>query len=458
MQAQNVQQFIDQHPFSPLQKRVLALCFLVVAIDGFDTASIGFIAPALRGEWGLSAAALAPLFGAGLFGLMAGALLLGPMADRFGRKPVLLLSVAFFGLTSLLSAFADNMTTLLVLRFLTGLGLGGAMPTTITLTSEYCPQPRRASLVTLMFCGFTIGSALGGLVAAQLLATVGWRGILTIGGVIPLLLVPALLFALPESLRWMVLRGRGASTAAQGIMRKIANTAQVLPPLTVSDVKLPGSPVTQLFRPGLIGGTLLLWSTFFMSLLIIYLLSSWLPTILNGAGHSLSQASFISSAFQIGGTLGAILLGRWMDRYRPHRVLATAYLAAAACIVVVGMATQNVPLLVLAVFGVGFGVSGSQVGANALAAAFYPTTSRATGVSWASAIGRSGSVLGSMVGGSLLAAELSTQTIFLMLAVPAVLAALALLAMGRLQGRAEPAALDTAPVMPLQPTTNNSLT
>ena len=457
MQAQNVQQFIDQHPFSPLQKRVLALCFLVVAIDGFDTASIGFIAPALRGEWGLSAAALAPLFGAGLFGLMAGALLLGPMADRFGRKPVLLLSVAFFGLTSLLSAFADDMTTLLVLRFLTGLGLGGAMPTTITLTSEYCPQPRRASLVTLMFCGFTIGSALGGLVAAQLLASVGWRGILIIGGVIPLLLVPALLFALPESLRWMVLRGRGASTAAQGIMRKIANTAQALPPLTVSDVKLPGSPVTQLFRPGLIGGTLLLWSTFFMSLLIIYLLSSWLPTILNGAGHSLSQASFISSAFQIGGTLGAILLGRWMDRYRPHRVLATAYLAAAACIVVVGMATQNVPLLVLAVFGVGFGVSGSQVGANALAAAFYPTTSRATGVSWASAIGRSGSVLGSMVGGALLAAELSTQTIFLMLAVPAVLAALALLAMGRLQ-RAEPAALDTAQVMPLQPTTNNSLT
>lgn len=453
MQAQNVQQFIDQHPFSPLQKRVLALCFLVVAIDGFDTASIGFIAPALRGEWGLSAAALAPLFGAGLFGLMAGALLLGPMADRFGRKPVLLLSVAFFGLTSLLSAFADNMTTLLVLRFLTGLGLGGAMPTTITLTSEYCPQARRASLVTLMFCGFTIGSALGGLVAAQLLASVGWRGILTIGGVIPLLLVPALLFALPESLRWMVLRGRGASTVAQGIMRKIAKTAQALPPLTVSDVKLPGSPVTQLFRPGLIGGTLLLWSTFFMSLLIIYLLSSWLPTILNGAGHSLSQASFISSALQIGGTLGAILLGRWMDRYRPHRVLATAYLAAAACIVVVGMATQNVPLLVLAVFGVGFGVSGSQVGANALAAAFYPTTSRATGVSWASAVGRSGSVLGSMVGGALLAAELSTQTIFLMLAVPAVLAAFALLAMGRLQ---QPVA--TAPVMPLQPTTNNSLT
>jgi AAHS family 4-hydroxybenzoate transporter-like MFS transporter len=160
----------------------------------------------------------------------------------------------------------------------------------------------------------------------------------------------------------------------------------------------------------------------------------------------LSQASFISSAFQIGGTAGALLLGRWMDRYRPQRVLAIAYLAAAVCIVAVGVSADNVPLLVLAVFGVGFGVSGSQVGANALAAAFYPTANRATGVSWASAVGRSGSVVGSMLGGALLAAQLSNQTIFLLLAIPAVLAACALLAMGRLQGRAK-AALVTPPTV-----------
>jgi AAHS family 4-hydroxybenzoate transporter-like MFS transporter len=381
----DVQQFIDSHPFSRLQKRLLALCFLVVAIDGFDTASIGFIAPALRAEWHLTAASLAPLFGIGLFGLMAGALLLGPLADRYGRKPVLMLSVGFFAVASLLSAFATDMPTLLALRFLTGLGLGGAMPCAITLTSEYCPQPRRAGLVTMMFCGFTLGSAFGGLMAAQLLATIGWRGVLLIGGVLPLLLLPALSMALPESLRWMVMRGRGAGAVA-ALAGRIAGRA--VPQLVVSDRKLPGSPVAQLFRPELLGGTLLLWGTFFMSLLIIYLLSSWLPTLLSGAGHSLSQASFISSAFQIGGTAGALLLGRWMDRYRPQRVLATAYLAAAVCIVAVGLSADNIPLLVLAVFGVGFGVSGSQVGANALAAAFYPTANRATGVGWASAVGR----------------------------------------------------------------------
>ena len=430
MQAQSVQQFIDTQPYSPLQKRVLALCFLVVAIDGFDTSSIGFIAPALRAGWKLSATQLAPLFGIGLFGLMAGALLLGPVADRYGRKPVLVLSVAFFGGTSLLSAFAHDMQALLALRFLTGLGLGGAMPTAITLTSEYCPQRRRATLVTLMFCGFTIGSAVGGAVAGQLLPTVGWRGILVIGGVLPLLLAPMLVAMLPESLRWLVLRGRDGGAIAE----RIAGTAP--PPMRVDAVALPGSPVTQLFRPGLVGGTLLLWVTFFMSLLIIYLLSSWLPTILNGAGHGLAQASFISAASPVGGTLGAILLGRWMDRFRPHRVLALAYLVAALCIALIGVATTNVPVLVLAVFGVGFGISGAQIGANALAAAFYPTTSRATGVSWALAVGRTGSVLGSMVGGALVAAQLSNESIFLMLAVPAVLAALALLAMSRLEAPA----------------------
>ena len=245
----DVQEFINSNAFSTFQRNILILCFLVVTVDGFDTASIGFIAPAIKAEWQLSAAALAPLFGAGLFGLMSGALIFGPLADRFGRKPILIFSVAFFGLASLLSVFSTGLPMLLVLRFLTGLGLGGAMPSAVTLTSEYCPQGRRASLVTLMFCGFTVGSALGGLVAAQMLSSMGWRGVLCVGGVLPLLLVPLLAFKLPESLRFLLEKGKNGEQVAR-IVACIAPHAKA-PDLMVSDKKLTGSPVASLFRQGM---------------------------------------------------------------------------------------------------------------------------------------------------------------------------------------------------------------
>src|SRR5262245_47659969 len=188
----DVQAFIDAHALSGVQRRLLFLCFLVVAIDGFDTALIGFIAPAVRVEWGLAVSSLGPLFAAGLLGLMLGAFVVGPLADRHGRKALLVVSMLVFGLASLAASLSGDLRTLTWLRFLTGVGLGGAIPTSITLASECCPAPRRASLVTLMFCGFTIGSALAGLIAAQVLERYGWRPLLVGGGVAPLALAPVL--------------------------------------------------------------------------------------------------------------------------------------------------------------------------------------------------------------------------------------------------------------------------
>jgi AAHS family 4-hydroxybenzoate transporter-like MFS transporter len=195
-------------------------------------------------------------------------------------------------------------------------------------------------------------------------------------------------------------------------------------------VKAPGSPVGQLFRDGLGLGTLLIWTTFFMSLLVFYLLSSWLPLLITTAGFSMEHASLMGATLATGGTVGAILIGRLMDRFEPHRVLAGAYLVAGGFVILLGNAVATPWLLVVAIFGAGFGVAGAQVGINALAAGFYPTASRATGVSWANAVGRTGSVLGSMVGGVLLSLGWDLATVFAAAALPAFLAALAMLAKG----------------------------
>lgn len=434
----DVQNFIDQNPLSWVQKRIMWLCFLIVAIDGFDTAAVGFIAPALKAEWSLQATGLAPLFGAGLFGLMAGALIFGPLADKWGRKTILVGSVIVFGVASVIAATATDMNSLIVWRFITGLGLGGAMPNAITLTSEYSPTRRRSNLVTLMFCGFTIGSALGGILSAQLLPSIGWRGILLIGGIAPLVTIPLLLVFLPESLRFLVLKNK-AKDKIDKIVRSIAPHIAVIPHLVPTQNETNKAGIRDLFSRQYALGTFLIWCTFFMSLLIIYLISSWMPTMLTNHGFDLKNASWVTSVFQIGGTIGAIVIGYLMDKTDSTKVLSIAYLLGAAFLVCLGFGIQNamMPLLLLGMFGVGVGISGSQVGVNAFSSSFYPTHCRATGVSWANAVGRSGSVVGSIIGGWLMSLSLSTFEILSLLAVPAAFAAFSLYMLKRMKQKAD---------------------
>jgi AAHS family 4-hydroxybenzoate transporter-like MFS transporter len=426
----DIQRFIDARGLSPVQIVIFVLCFLVVAVDGFDTMAIGFIAPALRTEWAATPTQLAPLFGAGIFGLMIGAFVFGPAADRLGRRAILALTVLFFGAASLGSAYVRSIGVLTLLRFVTGLGLGGAMPSAISLTSEYSPESRRSFFVMIMFSGFPLGSALGGVAAAHLIAAYGWRSVLVLGGVLPLLLAPALWAILPESVRFLVTRDdRDARVAAT--LRRVAPDA-VIPAGTrfVGGARPERLAVGDLFRPDLLVGTLFLWVTFFMSLLGIFLLTSWLPLLLSGTGVSLGMASLVTSLLMGGGTLGGVALGRIMDRFHPHRVLGVAYALGGVFIIAIGIVAAVPWLMALAALGAGFGAVGSHNGINAVAAAYYPTTSRATGVSWAQGVGRLGAVLGSTLGGVLLSPGRPLSTTFAIIAMPALVAGASMIAMG----------------------------
>jgi MFS transporter, AAHS family, 4-hydroxybenzoate transporter len=426
MATVNVQELIDSRKLSWFQVLVTALCALIVFIDGFDTQAIGYVAPAIVRSWHVNRAALTPVFSAGLFGLMLGALAFGPIADRIGRKPVLVFCTLFFGVMALLTTTANSVTSLTILRFVTGLGLGGAMPNAIALTTEYSPRRIRATLVMIMFGGFSLGAFLGGVAAANLMAHFGWKSVFVVGGIAPLLLLPFIAVLLPESIRYLVVQGKSGERVAS-ILHRIDPAASIPADasFTVEEHKTRGFVVRQLFAEGRGPFTLLMWVVFFMSLLDLYFLTSWLPTIIHDAGISESRAVLITSTYQAGGCAGALLLGQLFDRFSPFVMLAFTYLAASVFVLLIGIAGVSTVPLVLTVFGAGFCVVGGQIGANALTANSYPTAIRSTGVGWALGIGRIGSIIGPAIGGLLLSLRWPMRQIFLVAAVPVLIAALA---------------------------------
>jgi AAHS family 4-hydroxybenzoate transporter-like MFS transporter len=423
----NVRACIDERPFGRYQLLVTALCALIVFLDGFDTQAIGYVAPAIIKEFGVSRAALSPVFSASLIGLMLGALIGGPVSDRFGRRPVLLGGMVFFGVMSLLTVMAGSVESLLVLRLLTGLGLGCVMPNAIALTSEYAPERVRSTAVMVMFCGFSLGAALGGLAAAVLIKDFGWQSVFVAGGVLPLLAAVAVWIWLPESVRFLVLNG-GDKKHIAAIMQKIdpafAGKGVVFQADEHKETKFP---VKQLFADKRALLTGLLWVVFFMSLMDLYFLSNWLPTVINDAGIPVGSAALITAMLQVGGTVGTLVLGRVFDKVSPFRALSVIYFLAAAFIVAIGVAGTSVGALVATIFGAGFCVIGGQIGANALAAKSYPTSIRATGVGWSLGIGRIGSVLGPVIGGMLLSMHWDMRQLFLVGAIPVFIAGIAAL-------------------------------
>lgn len=427
----NVQTLLNEHPFSGFQWVIFALCFLIVLLDGFDTAAIGYIAPSLIGEWGVSKPALAPVLSAALFGLAAGALFSGPLADRLGRKTVLVGSVAVFAVSCLASGFSPDIWTLAVLRFVTGLGLGAAMPNAVTLMSEYCPDSRRATLTNAMFCGFPLGAAFGGFLAAWMIPHFGWRSVLILGGAAPLLLLAALVVLLPESVRHMVANNypaerirkvlaRIAGDAVQGVQRFVLTESKPQPESQASSGM--GVVLSREYRVG----SIMLWIAYFMGLVIFYALMNWMPVLFKEAGLDPKTGTLVAALFPLGG-VGAVLFGWLMDRFNANRIIAIGYALTAASIWWIGQTAGHLGWLVVAVFLAGTIMNTAQSSMPALAAAYYPTRGRATGVAWMLGIGRFGGIAGSFLVAELSARQLGFSEIFAVVAIPGVIAMAALI-------------------------------
>ena len=427
----NVQTLLNEHPFSGFQWVIFALCFLIVLLDGFDTAAIGYIAPSLITEWGVSKPALAPVLSAALFGLAAGAIFSGPLADRLGRKTVLVGSVAVFAVACLGSGFSPDIWTLAVLRFVTGLGLGAAMPNAVTLMSEYCPDSRRATLTNAMFCGFPLGAAFGGFLAAWMIPHFGWRSVLILGGAAPLLLLVALVVLLPESVRHMVANNypaerirkvlaRIAGDAVQGVQRFVMTESKPQPESQASSGM--GVVLSREYRVG----SIMLWIAYFMGLVIFYALMNWMPVLFKEAGLDPKTGTLVAALFPLGG-VGAVLFGWLMDRFNANRIIAIGYALTAASIWWIGQTAGHLGWLVVAVFLAGTIMNTAQSSMPALAAAFYPTRGRATGVAWMLGIGRFGGIAGSFLVAELSARQLGFSEIFAVVAIPGVIAMAALI-------------------------------
>jgi AAHS family 4-hydroxybenzoate transporter-like MFS transporter len=422
----DVTALIDNDKVGRYQIRILLLCAAVICVDGFDLQAIGYIAPTLGKAWNLAPGSLGPVFSASLLGLMIGALTCGPLADRVGRKWVIVVCTAFFGVCSLATVLADSPSSLAVIRFVTGLGLGGVMPNAIALTGEYSPRRSRATMIMMMFCGQSLGSVLGGVVAAKLVPLWGWTSVFWVGGILPIVLALALIPALPESIHLLVIKG-DQDNRVRGLLARI-NPAVVFPEnarFIAPAEETAGFPVRELFTDGRALVTVLMWVIFFMNLLVIYLLANWLPTVINGVGLSVEAAVYISTLYHVGAIVGALTLGSVIDKFGSFRVLAAAFVLAGLFVITIGSAGSAIALLVPAVFAAGYFVVGAQGGANATAATYYPTAIRSTGVGWALGIGRIGSIIGPVLGGMMIAQHWSTFELFVAGAIPEFVAAAA---------------------------------
>jgi len=430
--APTVSELIDQRPMSHYQIWTMALCGMVIVLDGFDTQSIGFLAPSVAETLHIQVKTFGPIFAAALVGLMISSMLSGPIADRWGRKGPIVACTLIFGIFAMLTARCTSFNELLALRFLTGLGLGGALSNSVALMSEYAPKRLLAVVVSIMFCGMPAGAVLATQVSAVMLARWGWQSVFYAGGILPLALSLLLVAILPESVRYLEVSGANERKISRILARISPELADTPISRSAHQDERRNAPVINLFTEGRSAGTILLWIPFFMNLLILYFVVFWLPALLRQSGKPVSAGITAVMLFSVGGIAGSSTEGMFMNRWGAFQVLLTDFLCTTLLIASLAY-SSSFPVMMAITFVLGFVVQGAQGGLSAVAATFYPISIRSTGIGWCLGVGRIGSIVGPMLGGVMLKLDWTPRQILLAGAIPALCAAAATFASLRLR-------------------------
>lgn len=423
-QAVNVNDVIDHAKFTPFHFNVVAWCLLIILFDGYDLAINGVVLPLLMDEWGLSAVQAGMLASTALAGMMFGAMIFGSLADKIGRKKVIMICIVLFSGLTAAGGFASNPTEFGILRFLAGLGIGGVMPNLVALTSEYAPLRKRSTLVTTMFSGYAVGGVMAALLGSWFTPNFGWEIMFFIAG-IPLLLLPVIWKFLPESLSFIVKAGQ--QDQARQIVRRLAPEMTVTKEtiFQLNKVDVPeAANVVSLFRRGRAVNTILFWIAFFSCLLTMYALSSWLPKLMMAAGYSMDNSLMFMMVMNVGAVVGIVGGGILADRFHLKPVLMCLGIMGAIVMSLMGF-QSNQFLLYILVFLAGAASIGSQMLLYSYVAQFYPLAVRSTGIGWASAIGRMGAIVGPILIGALLGMNFPTYFNFIAVGFPVLITALA---------------------------------
>lgn len=433
-QIVHVGDVIESQKSSWFQRSLIFWIAATMVIEGNDNQVVGFAAPLMIRDLHIDKASFGPVFGIGLFGYMLGALALSALGDRVGRRRLVIAGAVVFGVFTAATAYAGSLASILPIRFCAGIGLGCAIPNAIALMAEYAPRSTRATRIALMFVAYTLGSALGGLVAAWLVPRFGWASVFQVGGWSGIALAAVLYFTLPESVRFLAVR-RSRTGELAATLARLDPQLQIGPQtqFVADESNEPGVPVKHLFLEGRAPKTVLLWLAFIASQMTLIFLTSWLPTVIHQNGISLRDAEITVALLQTGGAVGSIVFGRLLDRVGIVAV-AAGYLLALPFVVGIGSASGAGLLMALATM-TGFCIAGGQAGINALSGTIYPTAIRSTGAGWAFGIGRTGSIIGPVIGGVLLGLGLPTPQLFLFAAAPPLCAAIALFLLNRVVGR-----------------------